>query len=146
MKLFFLVLAFFIQQVDSAHINNKDGLAVNGYDVVSYFDGKPVKGSKSLAVKHQGITYRFSSASNKEKFMATPEQYIPAYGGWCAYAMGVNGEKVKIDPETFKIIDSKLYLFYNFWGNNTLEPWNEAENTLKTDADKYWNDIIAPKK
>jgi len=28
--------------------------------------------------------------------------------------MGELGEKVRIDPETFKIIDGKLYLFYNF--------------------------------
>jgi hypothetical protein len=39
--------------------------------------------------------------------------YAPQYGGWCAFAMGNSGEKVTVNPETFKIIDSKLYLFYN---------------------------------
>jgi hypothetical protein len=27
--------------------------------------------------------------------------------------MGDSGDKVAIDPNTFKIIDGKLYLFYN---------------------------------
>ena len=52
--------------------------------------------------------------------------------------MGESGEKVKVDPETFKIIDGKLYLFYNFWGNNTLTDWNKEEQKLKMSGDKNW--------
>jgi hypothetical protein len=47
------------------------------------------------------------------------------------YAMGDSGEKVKIDPETFKILDGKLYLFYNFWGNNTLDDWKKNEKKIE---------------
>jgi YHS domain-containing protein len=72
-----------------------------------------VKGSKEFAVYHQGVTYYFSSAENKALFKANPAKYEPEYGGWCAYAMGKNGEKVNIDPATFKIMNGKLYLFYN---------------------------------
>ena len=43
-----------------------------------------------------------------------------------------------MDPETFKIIEGRLYLFYNFWGNNTLEDWNEDEVKLKESADRNW--------
>jgi beta-xylosidase len=39
--------------------------------------------------------------------------------------MGDKGVKVTIDPETFQIIDGKLYLFYNSWGNNTKVSWNK---------------------
>jgi hypothetical protein len=34
--------------------------------------------------------------------------------------MGATGEKVGVDPKTFKILDGKLYLFYHSWVNNTL--------------------------
>lgn len=74
--------------------------------------------------------------------MASPEKYEPEYGGWCAYAMGESGEKVKIDPETFKIVNGKLYLFYNFFFNNTLKDWNIDEKHLKLKADKNWKMLI----
>jgi hypothetical protein len=84
----------------------------------------------------------FASQQNLAKFKASPEKFEPAYGGWCAYAMGETGEKVKVDPETFKIIDGKLYLFYNFWGNNTLVDWNKNEAPLKMKADQNWKKIV----
>jgi hypothetical protein len=59
--------------------------------------------------------------------------------------MGEKGEKVKVDPETFKIIGGKVYLFYNFWGNNTLDDWNENEGQLKSSADRQWKKYVDPK-
>jgi hypothetical protein len=56
--------------------------------------------------------------------------------------MGESGEKVKIDPETFKIVDGHLYLFYNFWGNNTLEEWNKNEKSLKAKAEQNWKILL----
>ncbi len=83
----------------------------------------------------------FSNALNKEKFLKNPSHYVPQYGGWCAYAMGANGEKVDVNPETFKIIDDKLYLFYNAFFNNTLKSWNKDEKNLKSKADSNWKKI-----
>ena len=146
MKFLLILSVFLIQQPLPEHLNLKDGLAVSGYDLFSYFEEEePSKGSKNIQVIHDDITYRFKNEANKAKFQASPEQYLPAYGGWCAYAMGVSGDKVKIDPETYKITGGKLYLFYNFWGNNTLKSWNEDESGLKTGADKYWSQIISSK-
>ena len=124
------------------HFNLKKKLAIEGYDPVSYFEGKPTEGSEKFSVSYKGVTYYFSSASNLEKFRRSSEKYEPAYGGWCAYAMGETGEKVKVDPETFKIVKGKLYLFYNFWGNNTLDSWNQAETKLKQAADLNWSKIV----
>lgn len=117
----------------------KSTLAIEGYDPVAYFtQNKAVKGSKALAVSHEGITYYFSSEANKQAFIAKPSAYEPQYGGWCAYAMGYNGEKVEVDPGTFKITGGKLYLFYNKYFNNTLKSWNKDEAALKASADKNW--------
>jgi YHS domain-containing protein len=124
------------------NFNINDNIALGGYDPVSYFDGEPREGSDEIKVSSKGITYLFSSRANADKFKANPGKYEPAYGGWCAYAMGKFGEKVKVDPETYKIIEGKLYLFYNFWGNNTLESWNENEMKLKESADGNWQKIF----
>jgi hypothetical protein len=56
--------------------------------------------------------------------------------------MGDSGEKVKVDPGTFKILDGKLYLFYNFWDNDTLETWNKNEKKLKAIADHNWTNLV----
>jgi hypothetical protein len=86
--------------------------------------------------------YHFGSQANLDAFKAPPERYEPSYGGWCAYAMGATGEKVSINPETFKIIDDKLYLFYNQFFTNTLTSWNKDEASLHKKADAQWNRTI----
>lgn len=121
---------------------SKSGLAITGYDPVAYFSsGKAVEGKKDISHTHEGITYRFSTVQNKQSFIADPARYEPQYGGWCAYAMGASGEKVEVDPETFKIINGKLYLFYNSFFNNTLKTWNKNESSLKAKADSNWGHI-----
>jgi YHS domain-containing protein len=122
--------------------NLKKGIAIEGYDPVSYFAGKPKMGNENIKLTYQGVTYLFSNSANLNTFKSNPKKYEPAYGGWCAYAMGESGEKVKIDPETYKIFGGKLYLFYNFWGNNTRSSWNKNEAKLKAAGDHNWEKII----
>ena len=125
------------KRTEQFNLNKK--VAIQGYDPVAYFkQSKAVKGKKELAASFEGVTYNFSTQTNKETFLKTPTAYEPQYGGWCAYAMGANGEKVEINPETFKVLDGKLYLFYNAYFSNTLKSWNKDENGLKKKADNNW--------
>ena len=118
---------------------SSDGLAIEGYDPVAYFTtGNAIEGSKDYAFTVDGATYRFINARNRDLFKAAPSKYRPQYGGWCAYAMGAKGEKVEVDPKTFKVLDGKLYLFYNKYFNNTLRSWNKDEANLKGKADANW--------
>ena len=129
----------FAQSID---YNTKKGYATNGYDVVAYFDGKALKGSKEFSTEHDGVNFKFSSQENKDKFIASPNKYIPQYGGYCAYAVAKSGKKVSINPETFEIRDGKLYLFYNSGRTNTLKFWtNESPKKLQEIADKNWQKI-----
>lgn len=123
---------------------NEDGVMINGYDLVSYFIGTPERGRSTIAENYQGVKYWFANEENRQIFAKNPDKFLPAYGGWCAYAMGDSGEKVKIDPETYKIVDSRLYLFYNFYFNNTLIDWNKDEANLQKKADQNWQKIIKP--
>lgn len=125
--------------VRTKSFNLDKNVAIQGYDPVAYFTtGIATKGNKDLVAVAEGITYLFASASNKELFLKDYKKYEPQYGGWCAYAMGNSGEKVEIDPATFKISNGKLYLFYHSWTNNTLNKWNKDEVNLKNKADKNW--------
>ena len=124
------------------HFNLTNGVIDHGYDLVSYFElNKSQKGIAKIMYKYMGVTYYFATTAHREKFISNPIKYEPQYGGWCAYAMGDNGDKVDIDPDTFKIYQGKLYLFYHTWLNNTLNKWNVNELNLKIAADKNWTQI-----
>ncbi|MFV5694799.1 YHS domain-containing (seleno)protein [Flavobacterium sp. LB3P122] len=125
------------------HFNLEHKVALQGYDPVAYFKlGKAVKGKKELTVTYEGVTYNFSMPVNREYFLKNPLKYEPQFGGWCAYAMGDSGEKVEINPQTFKIVDGKLYLFYNAYFNNTLKSWNKDQANLKSKAESTWKKTI----
>ncbi|NUQ46500.1 MAG: YHS domain-containing protein [Phycisphaerae bacterium] len=120
------------------------GLALQGYDAVSYFDGgKPLRGSEEFTTRYRGVTYRFASRENRGKFAKDPAKYVPAYGGWCATAMA-EGRLVEVDPMNFKITGGRLFLFYKGWLGNALKDWNKDEKRLTARADSEWR-RIAPK-
>ncbi|MNU15524.1 YHS domain protein [compost metagenome] len=145
MKPFFFLFLFLTNFIfaQNIHINHKNGIANEGYDVVSYFSGTPQKGSSKFTVKHHGVIYYFQNAQNKSKFQQNPERFLPQYGGYCAYAIGSSSEKVEVNPKTYKITEGKLYLFYNKYFNNTLTSWNEDERNLKVKADKNWKKLTS---
>lgn len=120
------------------NFNTENFVAMRDFDAVSYFKGKPVKGTEKFEHEYKGITYRFANQANLDEFKKAPGKYEPAYGGWCAYTIALNGERVKVMPTTYKIVDGKLYLFYNFGGDNRLLKWNKDEKKLKAAADKNW--------
>lgn len=120
----------------------KPGIAYDGYDATTYFGQKPQKGKKEFSSTFKGIVYLFVNANNKAIFDANPEKYEPAYGGWCAYAIGAKGEKVEPDPENFKIVNGKVNLFYKSFFSNTLDDWNKDEKNLKPKADQNWTNKI----
>lgn len=129
----------FAQSID---YNTKKGYAANGYDVVSYFDGKALEGQKEYTTEYDGVKYKFANEANLKKFKAKPASFLPEYGGYCAYAVAVNGKKVSINPQTYEIRDGKLYLFYNSGNTNTLNLWlDESPDNLKQKADKNWEKI-----
>lgn len=96
-------------------VTAEDTLAVRGYDVVSYFvgEGVPVEGSEEFTVLYQGYEYRFANAENADRFIEDPDQYAPAYGGYCAWALGANDSLAEGDPNVYEIVDGRLFLNFN---------------------------------
>ena len=145
MKIFTTFLLLFLSSylLSQEHVNLKKGYAAEGYDVVAYFSNEAIAGNKVFQVVYQEIKYKFSSQENLSEFNTNPKMYVPQYGGFCAYAIAEKGEKVSVNPRSFQIIDNKLYLFYNAWGVNTLEKWNEEGPVdLQKKADANWENIV----
>jgi len=121
------------------NFNTNNGLAMREFDPVSYFNSsRPLKGNSKFYHHHKKITYYFANAENLEEFKKSPEKYEPAYGGWCAYTVALNGDRVKVNPVTYKVIDGKLHLFYNYDSDNRLTKWNQNEEKFKAAANKNW--------
>ncbi|HSP99506.1 MAG TPA: YHS domain-containing (seleno)protein [Candidatus Dormibacteraeota bacterium] len=115
------------------------GLAVRGFDVVSFFQGEPTLGSDQFAYAHDGATYRFVSQANLDAFKANPAKYEPAYGGFCAYG-AARGKKFDGDPRYWKIVDGKLYLNLN---GDVQAKWSEDIPANVKNADANWVKIRA---
>ena len=121
------------------NFNTENGVAMREFDPVSYFNSsRPLKGTSKLYHTHKGITYYFANAENVEEFKKSPDKYEPAYGGWCAYTVALSGERVKVNPVTYKIINGRLHLFYNFNSDNRLTKWNKDEKKSIASANRNW--------
>jgi len=91
------------------------GVGLVGYDPVSYFPeggGRPTKGHILTSSEYDGVVYRFASEEHKATFEKNPARYLPAYGGWCTWAMAVLAKRVDVDPEAYVLKNGRLYVFY----------------------------------
>jgi hypothetical protein len=92
---------------------DRSGAAVGGYDVTTYHSAEtPVEGLEDITAEHNGAVWRFASEDNRERFLADPEAFIPAYDGHCAYAPA-DGRKVRTDPLAYRVVDGVLYLNFD---------------------------------
>ena len=135
-----------------------ENVAIDGYSPVSYFQhGRAEQGSAEYNVQHEGITYFLTGLDQVEFFEADPGRYQPAHGGWCSLMLSGSGQRTPANPESFKIIDDKLLMFWHGdyngqtisglknWASKTdNDPVKEMERLL--DADKTWQKILEGRK
>jgi YHS domain-containing protein len=121
---------------------DKNGLAVQGYDVVAYItDGKPVKGAPQFASSYGGGTYQFASAEHKAAFDRDPEKYAPQFGGFCAWAVSKNST-AKIEPDAFQVVNGRLLLQYD---KSIRDKFNKDTTGNLAKADANWPGLVAKK-
>ena len=111
------------------------GLALKGHDPVAYFTvAKPTPGQAQFSAQHQGATYRFASAANRDAFVASPDKYAPAYGGFCAMGVALE-KKLDVDPQAWRVVDGRLVLNVN---KDVQKRWlDDVPGNLAT-AEKNW--------
>lgn len=133
--------------INAQSVNSDENkLANQGYDLVNYFTTNTAeRGSKEFSITHNGASYYFLNKENLSTFKASPNSYLPQFGGYCSFAVAKMNKKVPVDPKTFRIDDGKLYLFYNdFWEGkpfNTIVPWINNESDMEKMAIKNWQSL-----
>jgi len=126
--------------VRASAIGADSHVMLDGHDVVAYFtDNRHAMGQPQFKSQYQGITFHFASAAHKALFDASPQRYIPQYGGFCANGI-VYGIPWGGDADTWRILDGKLYIFGGAGSRDAFlldVPGNRAL------ADKYWSTEVA---
>jgi hypothetical protein len=118
-----------------------ESVGLVGFDPVSYFPeggGRPARGLISISVEHEGVTYRFATQAHKAAFVKNPAKYAPAFGGWCAWAMGELGKRVDVDPESFVVKNGRLLVFYRDPSLDARAKFLEDPDVLLKKADANW--------
>ena len=118
----------------------EDNLALSGYDTVAYFsEGMGVMGSPIYSVEWGGAVWRFSSKTNMRLFRENPGKYAPQFGGYCAVALTME-KVVSCDPESFLIVDGKLYVLRD---QEVLKIWEKNPREYIGKAEKYWSHLMS---
>jgi YHS domain-containing protein len=121
---------------------DRNGVALEGYDPVSYFsDGKPAKGDKKIEATFNGALYHFVSQEHRATFEQGPTKYAPAYGGFCGYAASV-GKVRPANPLIWSIVDGQLIVQHT---KGADELWQKDVAGNKAKADRYWPLLIEAK-
>jgi len=113
-------------------------VALKGYDTVSYFSGKPMKGQKRFTAEYKGAEWRFSTQANLDLFQTNPEVFIPQYGGDCAWAVA-HGKLAKGSPKHWLVEDGRLYLNFN---GRIQKQWRADQDDFVRRANERWPDIL----
>ena len=92
-----------------------------------------MKGQATFRHDFDGARYLFSSAQHRAAFVADPDRYLPQFSGLCTTGVAV-GKEFKGDPNTWKVVDGKLYLYYS----DAVRARGESDPTTIARAQKNW--------
>ena len=128
-------------------VGSDDGVAISSYDVVAFFNQKKaVLGTPEFSVRYLEATWLFSSEENRAAFQATPEKFMPEWGGHCAACIAESCISAKKLSGDFEFIDGKLYLFS--FGNRSRSSSKDefvygrtSKSLLLRSGNKNWPEI-----
>ena len=130
-----LLLVGYIAKSQEPSIFQKNGLALDGYDVVAFFtEHKPVKGVAEFSYQYQGVQWLFSSDQHRQMFEKEPLKFLPQYGGYCAFGMS-RGYKAPTEAFAFTLMNQKLYFNYNL---KVMDVWVKDSGQYIKRADSSW--------
>jgi len=111
------------------------GRALGGFDVVSYFRGRPVMGSNVYFVKWMEVNWEFANKENLDTFMKNPEKYAPQFGGYCSKAVST-GFTAPGNPGIYVVWNDKLYIFA---GEESKKEFLANPQSIIAACEQHWN-------
>lgn len=123
---------------DAVYTSWQDDVAVGGYDVVSFYSGKPLIGREDYSARYKNSDWYFSTRANRDLFETNPEAFAPQFGGYCAWAVA-HGKLAKGSPKFWHVRDGQLYLNYNA---RIQEQWEQDILGFIQAADKQWPVVL----
>ena len=110
-------------------------IANEGFDTVAYFAiEKATKGNTQFSVIWNGAKWLFSNNENLETFKSDPESFVPQFGAYCPSSIAEGG-MAKGKANYWKVVNDKLYLFYNEDLKKQFE--DDSEEILKKAKANY---------
>ena len=124
----------------SHYVVNVDptGVALAGFDPLSYRDGKPERGAPEHSAHYGGATYWFTSEAHRGAFESSPARFAPAFGGFCGYAASI-GVFAPVDPMIYVVQDDRLILQHTA---QALSLYNKDPVASLKRADANWPGLV----
>lgn len=121
-------------------VYSTDGIAIAGYDVVSYFlEQQAILGQPEHSYRWQGVDWHFSSSHHRDLFVRSPESYQPLFGGFCALGVA-HGALVPSVPTAWTVHNDQLIFNQN---RAVTETWRyNPEVNIQRAQSNYHNAIV----
>jgi len=123
---------------DAVFTSWRDNIAAEGYDVITFFSGKPQLGKAEFSTRYEGADWHFFNQANKDLFLTNPELFAPQYGGYCAWAVAKD-KLAPGSPEHWHVEDGRLYFNYNA---RIQRRWTKKRAKFINAADARWPNIL----
>jgi hypothetical protein len=114
------------------------GVALDGYDVVSYFtEETPSLGVPAFEYMWGGVPWYFATAANRDVFVKSPDTYAPMFGGYGAIALS-RGYLSAGNPRVYLVLGERLFVFYS---SGNREAFLVAPRKAFGDAERQWKEL-----
>lgn len=121
-------------------VNPLTGIAIDGYDPVSYFtEPEPLHGVSDHELVVEGVPWHFANRANLEVFRRAPHIYMPQYGGHGAMSMA-RGYLSEGNPRIYVLFKQRLYFFYSVANR---EAFLLAPDKAARDGTENWRRLLA---
>lgn len=119
-------------------INPATGIAMFGYDLVSYFtDQESLVGQEAFEIEWDENYWYFTSAANADRFLEAPHAFLPKFNGYGAHAVAL-GRLAQGNPAIWALYENQLFFFHSISARNK---WVENPAHYVEDGKLQWHKL-----
>jgi len=115
--------------------NTVTGIAMHGYDLVSYFTQQQSQiGIAEHEVEWDGNYWHFVNAANADRFLDAPHAFLPQFNGYGAYGIA-SGRLTEGNPAIWALYENQLFFFHSV---NARTKWAENPGNFVDGGQIEW--------